>query len=115
MKLLLFRLGRHVGSGGVAPNEKTLENLISFIGYLQLLPAIRIPFVSTDDDGYVVFEWHRADRKYRKLSITITNVFESATYLKSWGANMVTEMEDGRLYDVELLDLFLWLNEVDAP
>jgi len=110
MMSLLFDLGKHVGAGGVEPDENALTHTVNFIRELEhYLRYETIPFalVTTDQDGFVVFEWCHRDRK---LTITIEPILSDSTYLKSWGANMFDEMEDGAMTYNGLLDLFLWLN-----
>jgi hypothetical protein len=72
----------------------------------QHCPDIEEPNVVGDAaDGGVVFEWRNGIR-----GLTIYVCSDTIDYLKSWGANMSTEMEDGDIQDIgDFLDLRLWL------
>ena len=63
------------------------------------------PNVTASAEGEVVFEWWRGTKG---LAIYIGN--QSAEYLKDWGANINTEMEDGYANSPDLRrSLWMWL------
>ncbi len=63
------------------------------------------PNVTASAEGEVVLEWWRDDKG---LTIYIDN--QSAMYLKDWGANINTEMEDGLANSPNIrLALWKWL------
>ncbi len=63
------------------------------------------PFISSDENGDVVFEWWRDERK---LTVFVTPT--TVDYIKVWGVNIFTEMEDGTLHtDATVRDVWQWL------
>jgi hypothetical protein len=63
------------------------------------------PHISASEDGEVVMEWwHNA----HKLTVYVSGT--TAQYLKVWGPNITTQMEDGLLEGNQFQGLWLWLN-----
>jgi hypothetical protein len=63
------------------------------------------PLINAGIDSEVVFEWWRAGKK-----ITVYVLNGSADYIKVWGPNMDTEMQEGLANsDSELTSLWQWL------
>ena len=50
------------------------------------------PLISANEDGEVVLEWWNRERK-----LTIFVGSDAMTFLRSWGINIIDEMEDGDL------------------
>jgi len=64
-----------------------------------------VPHVGTGLEGELVLEWW-ADP--RKVTLYITE--EGMSFVKSWGVNIHSEMEDGSISCVEdILPLWKWL------
>jgi len=65
------------------------------------------PHLNVSPDDEIVFEWWNADRK---LTMYISG--ESAQFIKVWGANIDSEMEDGYAESSEELSaLWNWLQK----
>jgi hypothetical protein len=65
----------------------------------------RKPHVAADENGDVTFEWWSGDK-----GLTIYISEQAVTYLKDWGPNIVTEMEDGVVTRAEQRrELWAWL------
>lgn len=79
----------------IAPKDDAINYAICAIGSFVERVAIAqknwiAPHVSASPDGEVVLEWWNKDRK---LTLYIsTGIIE---YIKVWGANIASEMEDG--------------------
>ncbi|SRR5579884_48235 len=83
------------GYDASAPIHEAIKYAASWICWLyEDIASLRLdwfaPNVTASAEGEVVFEWRR-DKKH--LTIYIGN--QSAEYLKDWGMNVDTEMEDG--------------------
>lgn len=64
------------------------------------------PHISLDENEGITFEWWR-NHKVLTLFVTPAGTIE---WLKAWGPNMWTEMEDGESpTNDELLALFYWI------
>jgi hypothetical protein len=63
------------------------------------------PHVSSSEQGEVVFEWWKRDRK-----LTIYVGAESADFLRVGGPNIDSDMFDGELAGAQFAGLWLWLN-----
>lgn len=83
------------GLNSVAPNDDAIDFAICAIGSFVERVAIAqknwiAPHVSASSDGEVVLEWWNKDRK---LTLYVSaGVIE---FIKVWGANIASEMEDG--------------------
>ncbi|MBD8898361.1 hypothetical protein [Rhodanobacter sp. DHG33] len=64
------------------------------------------PHVSANEDGNVVFEWWQGEKK-----LTIYIRAANVTFIKVWGMNIDTEMEDGRVTNSGFSPLWTWLSE----
>lgn len=97
------------GNGSSRPNSLAIARARQFledsfygtkaVGWLD-------PFISASEDGEVVFEWWNGQRK---LTIYIGPAL--TTFLKSWGPNIVADMEDGSLACSWDPVLWAWLIE----
>jgi len=97
------------GKGSAMPNQHSLSrahNLIeSFLktivdgGYVW-----KNPFISSDEDGDVTFEWHKGEYE---LHIDVSE--NSAEYIKVWGTNIEHEMYVGKFSQSSFLLLWNWL------
>lgn len=75
--------------------------------------AWRRPLASATVRQEATVEWHNGPRQ-----VTLYFDADGAQYLKSWGANINTEMEDGELTQDGLVALLRWLrgdDENEAP
>ena len=67
------------------------------------------PLVNSNDQGEIVLEWWKGEHE-----LTIKVKENGASYLKSWGTDIFTEMEDGHFerkgFDSPLTLLWLWLH-----
>lgn len=83
-------------------SEKILRILSKFNDFDDICLMVNII-----DDNEVLLEWFFEERD---LSIYVTD--ESIEYIKSWGINVVDEMEDGVLRDpYEVATLWFWLTK----
>lgn len=62
------------------------------------------PFISTDEAGHITVQWNK---KPRELHLHITQ--QETQYLKVWGPNINTEMEEGILNSDKYTMLWEWL------
>lgn len=63
------------------------------------------PHVAADENGDVTFEWWSGNK-----GLTIYVAEQEVTYLKDWGSDIVTEMEDGLVSTAEQRrELWAWL------
>ena len=75
--------------------------------------AWKRPHASHSACQEVIVEWHNGARQ-----VTLFIDDDGAQYVKSWGANIVTEMEDGEVTQDGLVALLRWLrgdDENEAP
>jgi hypothetical protein len=75
--------------------------------------AWKRPHASPSACQEVIVEWHNSARQ-----VTLFIDDEGAQYVKSWGANINDEMEDGELTQDGLVGLLRWLrgdDENEAP
>jgi len=91
----------------------TISSAVDIITRIQeFVPQdLDTPHVTTDGDGAVLLEWWVGTRK---LSVYITNVHRHpnthSKYLKIWGPNMETEMEEGNIQDIATVqECWKWL------
>lgn len=78
---------------------KTVETMLCETGW-------RAPHV-TASAGEVVFEWWQGSRKL----IVYISPNENPTYLKVWGLDPNSEMEDGEIYADVFAGLWAWLHQ----
>jgi len=94
------------GPPGAALLRELSRMCISAVTNLRASLFVDTPLVSVDFDGQVVLEWVAGPRR---LSVFATD--DAITYVKSWGTNIHSDMEDGALAsDEELRDLLRWLD-----
>jgi hypothetical protein len=68
------------------------------------------PHVTSSAEGEVVFEWWNDPKK-----LTVYCTAEDASYLKSWGPDMITEMQEGDAATPEAREqLWSWLMDKSA-
>lgn len=65
------------------------------------------PHVCETEDETCLEWWHRK----RKLTVYLCSP-AYGEYIKVWGPNMDTEMEDGEVNEHNMASLWFWLNEV---
>jgi hypothetical protein len=101
------------GFDSAAPNGEAIDNAAVLMQELYdaavdtELPWIR-PHISASEDGSVLLEWWSATKK---LSLYVAS--EECTYIKVWGLNVETEMDDGQVQDfsADLEALWRWLSD----
>lgn len=91
------------------PTEQILEHAQAVIeGFVDTVISNRYvlltPFISTDEAGHITVQWNK---KSRELHLHITQ--QESRYLKVWGPNINTEMEEGILNSDEYIMLWEWL------
>ncbi|QLQ26560.1 MAG: hypothetical protein HZT41_18560 [Dechloromonas sp.] len=96
--------------GSAAPNRTAINNakfLLEHFCKLAQKSGFRWenPNVSANETGDVVFEWWSGEHK-----VTIYISPSDAEYLKSWGTDILNEMEDGDLVGDGFLGLWRWLH-----
>ena len=108
----LFSLGSDWdGHGSAAPRPESVNCSLAVIRLFRNLVVAAgqrwaQPHVSTNEDGNVVFEWWQG---VRKLTVYVRSAH--VTYIKVWGVNIDSEMEDGCVTDKGFASLWMWLNE----
>ncbi|WP_394782176.1 hypothetical protein [Undibacterium sp.] len=63
------------------------------------------PHISASGEGEIVFEWWKDEFK-----LTIYVGSTGSEYIKVWGSDIFTQMEDGVLAGSQFQGLWLWLN-----
>lgn len=93
------------GHGSARPNEHAVEKARQTLedAFHDTTTTVgwQSPYISSSEDGEVIFEWWNG---VRKLTIYIGP--EQTTFLKSWGPHIVNDMEDGVL--TQNWDPVLW-------
>jgi len=103
------------GNGSPAPKPETLQYAREFLGMLTgAAVAGGLPFnnplVSVDHRGYITLEWWD---KSRSLTVYIADD-NAIEYLKAWGADITSDMEDGSVTLLtDVISLLKWLHAVD--
>lgn len=98
------------GYDALAPDYKAVQYAVHWIElfYQEVIASGQEwiePNVTASAEGEVVFEWWRGAKG---LAIYVGN--QSAEYLKDWGANINTEMEDGYANSPDIRrNLWMWL------
>jgi hypothetical protein len=98
------------GYDALAPDYKAVEYTIHWIElfYQEIVASGQEwiePNVTASAEGEVVFEWWHSTKG---LATYIGN--QSAEYLKDWGTNINTEMEDGSANSPDIRrNLWTWL------
>ncbi len=96
--------------GSVSPNSLAIDAARQFIEdtYRQAhsveVTEWQKPHISSSEDGEVVFEWWNGSRK-----LTIYVGPRELTYIKSWGPNVQSDMEDGEVSENGMPSLWGWL------
>ena len=91
------------------PTEQILEHARTVIdAFVDTIISnghvLRTPFISTDEAGHITVQWNK---KPRELHLHITQ--QESRYLKVWGPNINTEMEEGILNSDKYIMLWEWL------
>lgn len=78
-----------------APNPNAVRHALSWIGYMYKDALTtgnewREPHVTADEDGDVMFEWWNGEK-----GLTVYVSEEGASYIRDWGPNITSEMDDG--------------------
>lgn len=106
------------GRGSPAPTPETIAGAGEALALLQSGALARgvpwtPPHIGVNELGQITLEWWAGNR-----SLTVFVRSESRVdYLKSWGANIETEMEDGelsRLADFAALSRWLYRSDSEA-
>lgn len=96
------------GHGSARPNEYAVERARQLLedAFRESTATIgwQSPYISASEDGEIVFEWWNGVRK-----LTIYIGAEQSMFLKSWGPNIVKDMEDGVLTQSWDSSLWAWL------
>jgi hypothetical protein len=100
------------GHDAAAPDRASVEHALAWIRniYEDTLTANGAwipPHVIADAHGNVVFEWWEG---YKKLTVYVSP--DTVEYVKVWGPDMFSDMEDGELARAEdHRTLWRWLTE----
>ena len=91
------------------PTEQTLTHARAVIdAFVNTIISnghvLLTPFISTDEAGHITVQWNK---KPRELHLHITQ--QETQYLKVWGPNINTEMEEGILNSDKYTMLWEWL------
>ena len=98
------------GYGSSAPIPGAVPNAYSSLDniYAQILESLfpwKQPYVSSNENGEVVFEWWSGQRK-----LTLYIGERRLEYIKVWGPSITTQMADGVLTLGEFYTLWNWLH-----
>lgn len=99
------------GYGSAAPTPEAISRAVALADVIKQRcidasrSSWRTPFVGSTETGEVSFEWWSGQRK-----LTIFVGAETSSYLKSWGLDLESEMEDGPLLEDSILELWEWLH-----
>lgn len=99
------------GNGSAAPRSESVQSSLQVIRVFHrtmIAAGYRWaqPHVSANEDGNVVFEWWNGEKK-----LTVYVRAACVTFIKVWGVNIDTEMEDGRITSSGFAPLWTWLSE----
>lgn len=103
------------GNGSLAPKPAMLQYARDFLGMLIGAAVagghpFTNPLVSVDHRGYITLEWWD---KSRSLTVYIADD-NAIEYLKAWGADITSDMEDGSVTLLtDVISLLKWLYAVD--
>ena len=103
------------GNGSLAPKPAMLQYAREFLGILTGAAVasglgVTNPLVSVDHRGYITLEWWHNSRSLT-VYIAGNNAIE---YLKAWGTNITSDMEDGSITLLsDVISLLKWLHAVD--
>ena len=103
------------GNGSLTPKPAMLQYAREFLGILTGAAVagghpFTNPLVSVDHRGYITLEWWHNSR-----SLTVYIADDNAIeYLKAWGADITSDMEDGSVILLtDVISLLKWLHAVD--
>lgn len=92
-----------VRHGAIKKAKDWIENM--YIDAMCVAQPWLPPYVAAGAEGEIVLEWNKGAKG---LTIHVTE--EGIDYLKSWGANIHSEMEDGEVTNAQdCRDLWRWL------
>jgi hypothetical protein len=98
------------GYGSAKPDAYAVERARQFLedAFRDTSTTVgwQTPFINASEDGEIVFEWWNGVRK-----LTVYVGVEESKFLKSWGPNIVNDMEDGLLAQAWDPSLWAWLFE----
>ena len=98
------------GANDVVPDETTIRSAEKWLSELEKNVTLRkmnldAPLINIGVENEIVFEWWCDNRK---ITLYISN--NTIEYLKSWGASITDEMEDGEIHTFEdTISLWHWL------
>lgn len=96
------------GNDSAAPTEEIGRNAANFLqaAFDEAICAgcWALPLISASEEGAIVFEWWNLPRK-----LTVYVAENDLSYVKSWGSDMTTEMEDGPMHMHDVGKLLRWL------
>ena len=100
------------GYGSKKPNQLTLDHAkFLMVDLLETIISTEhswiTPFISSDEDGCVTVEWYEEEQE---LHLLIGE--NEAEYLRVWGTNIDTDMDEGFLNRDNYLMLWEWLFHV---
>lgn len=100
------------GFGSAAPKEQAIDEAVSWIPQLydhvlNTRLAWQDPHISANEEGDVVLEWWH---NTHKLTLYLAGSGSKAEYIKVWGMDIFSEMEDGAIASPsEFEPLWAWL------
>lgn len=107
-EVLALREDNWDGYDSKKPTElilKRAQNLLEeMLDIISLEHPWHTPFVSSDEDGFITAAWYEDERE---LHILIGE--DEAEYLRVWGTNIDTEMQEDYLNRDNYLTLWKWL------
>ncbi|CAM8751171.1 hypothetical protein NCF_03153 [Burkholderia pseudomallei] len=99
------------GYGSAKPSTDAIKRAISalpdFISMAEETGGWSLPHVSANEDGEVLLEWWKAEKK-----LTLFVRADGVDYLRTWGANIEHEMDDGVLIAETFPGLWSWLTSI---
>ncbi|MBB6580547.1 hypothetical protein [Ralstonia solanacearum] len=99
------------GYGSAKPNIDAIKLAVSslpdFISSAEKTGGWSLPHVSANEDGEVLLEWWKAEKK-----LTFFFRADGIDYLRAWGADIQHDMDDGELTAEAFPRLWAWLSSI---
>jgi hypothetical protein len=102
------------GYGSAVAQTESLQQAIDTVErFISTVSALRLnwldPHVGLDECGYVLLEWWVGDKR-----LTVYFCPNDHEFVSSWGTNIESQMDTGRLTDETFVKQWRWLSLLDA-
>lgn len=99
------------GYGSAKPRAEAIRRAVGslpdFIASAEKTGGWFLPHASANEDGEVLLEWWKGEKK-----LTLFVKPDAIDYLRTWGASIEHEMEDGELSSDVFPTLWAWLSSI---